>query len=551
MKRFLVLISVLLVLCLAFAGCGEADTAQSSTQSSLEGSASTGGAGQSPDSSQTSTDSGTVNGGTEDNGSGETDQSSIGTQDSEVTDKSESGTADSGAADSGTQDSEATDEGTDSSESQGGGDVNTDKSEGGTVSSEAGGGSTDEKPEEIPEPDVPDGPIDIAINGLSSYVVVYEADNIRVQEFAQKFVDYMSKTHKITLEAVEYSEELEHELCIYIGNVKETRRIRARMNSANDFGACVSGNDYVLCATNDRLYEYLYDLLLEKVLYTIRGGNWSTKPQKDFIYSQSDYKDLAYVDYLMQSGKYGTGVNKQYLLPKIFEDRSYTASDGTTIPYRLYVPYDYDESREYPVVILLHGANDRGTDNLSSMNGMVADLFSHENSEFWNSIMIIPQCPWENQWVDTPWEEGGYRVDEVPESNENKAVVEILGFVGEEFPTDRDRYYVTGLSMGGFGTWDLIMRHPELFAAAVPLCGGGDYKQAYKLVDMPIYAVHDIRDYSVPFSGTKEMIVALEILGSTVIRYEETMGRGHDVWSYAADKAEIWTWLFEQTREGR
>ena len=544
MKKLLVLISVLLTLCFVFAGCGEADTPGSSTQSTEESVESSGSTSSTHD-TQDSTDvsSGTVNGGV-DSGKDETDESK-----NDTTDESGSGVS------SGTTDESSSTADKSSTTDEGGNDVPSTSVGSSTAPSEDinGGGETDKKPEEeeIPEPDVPDGPIDIAINGLSSYVVVYEADNVRVREFAEKFVDYMRDIHKITLETVEYSENIENEFCIYVGNVKETRRIRARMNSANDFGACVSGNDYVLCATNDRLYEYLYDLLIEKVLYTIRSGNWSTKPQKDFIYSQSEYKDVSYVDYLMKSGKYGTGVNKQYLLPKIFEDRSYTAADGTVLVYRLYVPYDYDVNKEYPVVLLLHGANDRGEDNLNNMNGMVTTLFSHENSEFWNSIVVIPQCPWENQWVDTPWENGGYRVDEVPESNELKAVVEILGLVAEQFPADKDRYYVTGLSMGGFGTWDLIMRHSDLFAAAVPLCGGGDYKQAYKLVDMPIYTIHDIRDYSVPFSGTKEMIVALEILGSTVIHYEETNGRGHDVWSYAAEKAEIWEWLFQQTREGR
>ena len=108
-----------------------------------------------------------------------------------------------------------------------------------------------------------------------------------------------------------------------------------------------------------------------------------------------------------------------------------------------------------------------------------------------------------------------------------------------------------GLSMGGFGTWDIIMRHSELFAAAVPLCGGGDFTQAPKLVDMPIWTIHGTSDYDVPYSGTRDMYVALKTLGSTVIIYEELENYSHNIWSYAAEKAEIWTWLFEQTKEGR
>ena len=174
-----------------------------------------------------------------------------------------------------------------------------------------------------------------------------------------------------------------------------------------------------------------------------------------------------------------------------------------------------------------------------------------ENSPLWNSIIVAPQCPEGEQWVDTPWVKGEYSVDEVPESNELKAVLELLQTVENEFPTDKDRYYVMGLSMGGFGTWDIIMRHSDIFAAAVPICGGGDSTQAEKLVDMPIYTLHCMDDKDVPFLGTKVMIVALEAYKSKVLKYEELSGYGHNVWGYASRKAEIWTWLFEQTREGR
>lgn len=402
--------------------------------------------------------------------------------------------------------------------------------------------------DEDDEPTVPDGPIDIAISGLSSYVVVYDSDNLRVTEFAQKFVNYMQSTHKISLEMVGDTEGGDRDLCIYIGDVKGTKRVRNRLNSANDFGACVSGNDYVLYATNDRLYEYLYDILVEDILFLIRNGNWSTSPKKDFIYSQSEYKDISYVDYILAQNDYGL---TKYVLQEYFEPRSYTATDGTTLPYRLYVPYDYDRTKEYPVLLFMHGAGERGNNNTGNMNHMLTDMFSLENSPLWDCIIIAPQCPDGQQWVDTPWSEGGYRVEDVPESNENKAVLEIVDLVAETFPTDKDRYYVVGLSMGGFAAWDLIMRHSDIFAAAVPLCGGADYTQASLLVDMPIYTIHDKRDADVPCMGTKEMVVALEILGSEVLHYEELSGHGHNVWGYAARKLEIWTWLFEQTREGR
>ena len=395
---------------------------------------------------------------------------------------------------------------------------------------------------------IPDGPIDIAVNGVSNYVIVYEAGNPRVEAFTEKFVEYMQKTHKITLEAIGDDQENTNELCIYIGNIKGIKRVKDKMNSENDFGACVFGNDYALYATNDRLYDFLLDALKEKVLFTIRNGNWSTRPGKDFIYSKSDLKDVDYADYVL--AKFKNIIDHDYLRT-IFEPLSFTASDGTTLPYRLYVPYHYDNTKEYPVLLFLHGAGERGTNNTGNIYHMFKELFLLENSPFWDCIIVAPQCPEGQQWVDTPWAKGEYSVDEVPESNELKAVLELLQTVENEFPTDKDRYYVMGLSMGGFGTWDIIMRHSDIFAAAVPICGGGDSTQAEKLIDMPIYTLHCKDDKDVPFLGTRVMIVALNAYGSTVLKYEELSGYGHNVWGYASKKAEIWTWLFEQTREGR
>ncbi len=557
MKRLLILFSILVALCLVFVSCGD-ETPEG------EGTGSSGESGKVESSVPSSDTQGSdaQSSGTPDNGGDTQDSvdSSTGAGTDEGTDNSSSAGTDastdlsSGTADGSTDKSEVTDSSVDSGTT----DSNTDISS--NVGSETTDSSDTQDSQDTPpavDPgegedggeEIPDGPIDIAVNGVTEYAVVYEADNERVEEFANKFVDYMSETHGIKFEMMHDETKNLPELCIYIGDVKGTDRVKGRLNNANDFGACVSGNDYVLYATNDRLYEFLYDVLVEDVLFLIRNKTWSTNPRKDFIYSQSEYKDVRYVDYILE--KQGTGISKTYFFPVIFEDRYYVAADGTEIPYRLYVPYDYDRSKEYPVLLFMHGAGERGTNNLGNLSHMLQEMFSHENTPLWDSIIIVPQCPNDEQWVDTPWADGGYRVDEVPESNEIKAVLGILDRVAETFPTDKNRYYVMGLSMGGFGAWDLIMRHSDLFAAAVPICGGGDYTQAHKLVDMPIYTIHGTSDYQVPLTGTKEMVVALETLGSTVIFYEELKHYSHDVWSYAANKAEIWTWLFEQTREGR
>lgn len=528
MKRFLVLLAVLVSLCLVLVSCGEEAGSGNDTGNSTQGTPSA------------SSSQGT--------NSGEDTQQSSGTDVSAETD--ESSKTDVSTE---TDESSKTDVSSETDESSKT-DVSTETDESEKTDTSSGTQSTESKKEDLPpedeepdeEPVIPDIKIDLAINGLSSYTVVYDDDNIRVKEFADKFVSYMSQTHKITLNMVGDSVGTDSDFCIYVGDVKGAKRAKAKLNSENDFGACVSGNDYVLYATNDRLYEYLYDALVNEVLFTIRGGNWSADPKYDYIYHSSSLKNTSYVDYVLRQNG---GELTQKLLLKFFEARTFVASDGTTLVYRLYVPYHYDNTKEYPFLTLLHGAGERGSDNTRNMNNMVLNMFSLENSPMWDSIIVIPQCPDGQKWVDVEWADGGYNVEEVPESNELKAVMEIIDMVENSFPTDKDRYYVTGLSMGGFGTWDLIMRHTERFAGAVPLCGGGDYRYAEKLLNLPIYTIHDVKDPVVPFSGTHDMIVAFELLNSTAFRYEEVTGYYHNVWDYASQKAEIWTWLYEQSLE--
>ena len=463
------------------------------------------------------------------------------TADSEQTGSSvDSSTVDSSTVDSSTVDSSTVDSSTVDSST-----VDSSTVDSSTVDSSTTASSKDDKPKPDPEPDVPDGPIDIAVNGETQYVVVYDDSDVSVSSFATSFVNYVKDRYNISFDMVKESEGTSSIYCIYIGDVAGAQKAKSKFNETNDFGAVVSGNDYVLYATNSRLYSYLYDILVSDVLVTIRSGNWNTRPAKNMIYHKSDYAETTYVDYVL--AQYGGKLTQEALL-KLFEPRTFVASDGTELVYRLYAPYDYESTDELPLLMLMHGANDRGNDNVKNLSGMTLKLFSQENSPMWDSIVIAPQCPVGQQWVDTPWLNGGYRVDEVPESNEMKAVFEIIDLITDTFPTDTDRYYVTGLSMGGFATWDMIMRHPEMFAGAVPICGGGDYKQAYKLVDMPIYTVHNKNDGDVPVSGTKEMAVALEMLKSEVFFYEELDIYGHNVWDYASEKVEIWQWLYSQSK---
>lgn len=229
-----------------------------------------------------------------------------------------------------------------------------------------------------------------------------------------------------------------------------------------------------------------------------------------------------------------------------FQAKSFTATDGTVLKYRIFIPDGYTPEADYPLLLILHGAGERGDDNSAQMRNAVQNLFNDLNSPIYGSIVICPQCPNNNQWVDTPWSDGNYSVANVPESNELKAVVEILDSIKNAYSVDDSRVYGFGLSMGGFGTWDLMMRHPDLITAGVPLCGGADVAYAQQLVEKPIWTIHDSTDGIVPVSGTRAMVNAIKAAGGSSIIYEELQGYGHNVWDYASTREGLMNWLFSQ-----
>jgi predicted peptidase len=216
--------------------------------------------------------------------------------------------------------------------------------------------------------------------------------------------------------------------------------------------------------------------------------------------------------------------------------------------YRLYVPSNYDPNKEYPVIFFLHGAGHRGTDNAAPVKGIIFNLFNHKNPQIDDAIVLVPQCPSNYQWVDWPWAKGSYSVDATPESKAMKTALELLDMVESEYSTDTDRYYAFGLSMGGFGTWDVIMRHPDRFAAAVTLCGGADPQKAHVLVDMPIWTVHSLDDTGVPVKGTQDMVKAIKDAGGAKIIYDELNGYNHSIGTLTAKRDEVFEWMFSQSK---
>lgn len=232
-----------------------------------------------------------------------------------------------------------------------------------------------------------------------------------------------------------------------------------------------------------------------------------------------------------------------------FEGRSFQGSKGVTLPYRLFKVKNPTPGTKYPLILFLHGAGERGDDN-------AAQLMANQGATVWASdahqaehpaYVIAPQCPANQQWVDTPWADGSYSTTTVPISDELTTALEIADDVAMEFEIDPARHYITGLSMGGYGTWDAILRNPMRFAAAIPICGAGDPSKAELLKDLPIWTAHGDNDTVVPPSGSRDMVMALETAGSDV-QYSEYPGVEHDSWVQTYANEEIIDWLFTNQR---
>ncbi len=229
-----------------------------------------------------------------------------------------------------------------------------------------------------------------------------------------------------------------------------------------------------------------------------------------------------------------------------FEARIFNDPAGD-LPYRLLIPAGYDAAQKYPLVLALHGAGERGNDNCNQF-GQPGPLnfASTEAAAKYPAFVVFPQCPSGQQWVDTPWANGSYVLSNVPVSNEISAVLKVLVELQQEFSIDANRLYVTGISMGGFGTWDIMVRNPDLFAAGVPMSGSGSPSSAALIKSLPIWNFHGNTDTVVPTLGSQEMVAALKAVDSPVV-YTEYPG-GHDGWTTQYNADGLVDWLFSQAR---
>ena len=243
------------------------------------------------------------------------------------------------------------------------------------------------------------------------------------------------------------------------------------------------------------------------------------------------------------------GVSSLNDMDALFLSKQVTMDGGGVMNYRLYIPADYDPQKAYPVVLFLHGAGERGNDNRKQLKAGIIEPFKQPNNPIYDCIVIAPQCPADKQWVNTAgWTQSVYFSDEIAESEELKAVLKIVSTVQQDYHTDPNRLYVTGLSMGGYGTWDLLVRHPELFAAAIPVCGGADPSKAERLLSIPIWTFHGLQDEKVPPAGTQQMAQALQDLGAQQFAFTPLPDMDHYIWSTVYATEGLFEWLTAQAK---
>lgn len=223
-----------------------------------------------------------------------------------------------------------------------------------------------------------------------------------------------------------------------------------------------------------------------------------------------------------------------------FGARMFKSASGETMPFRLFIPSNYDAKKKYPIVLWLHGGGGRGTDNLKQISGGNISgtrlWVSPEAQQKYPTFVLAPQCPEGNMWTT---------VDKAKSTRQLVLALEVLASVEKEFSIDVSRRYVAGQSMGGLGSWSLISEHPGMFAAAIPVCGGGDESLAAKLTKTAIWAFHGAQDQAISVERSRRMIAAIRKTGGEP-RYTEYADVGHNSWERAFQEPELLDWMFAQ-----
>jgi predicted peptidase len=220
-----------------------------------------------------------------------------------------------------------------------------------------------------------------------------------------------------------------------------------------------------------------------------------------------------------------------------FVDKTFKDSAGAEHKYVLFVPHDYKKGTPTPTILFLHGAGETKPKEGAKPGKMPVEVgigpAIKKRETTFPFLTIIPQAPVRG------WQANGESA---------KMALGVLAAVEKDYSVDPKRTYLTGLSMGGMGTWSLAMAMPDKWAAIVPICGRGDTKSAAKIKDLPCWCFHGDADTSVNVSGSRDLIEAIKKAGGDP-KYTEYPGVGHDSWTKAYGTDELYEWMLKQVKK--
>ncbi len=237
-----------------------------------------------------------------------------------------------------------------------------------------------------------------------------------------------------------------------------------------------------------------------------------------------------------------TGFASGQELEKVLTAKTFANARGENLPYRLFVPANYDRRKKYPLIVFLHGSGGLGNDNLKQLqlgNLYLIDRFTQSESQSrYPAFVVAPQSIGEG-WVAAN--------DHITPSPQLRLAVELIDELRRTYSIDGGRLYVAGQSLGGFGTFAIISAYPRMFAAGIPLCGGGDESKAAQYEGTALWVFHGEKDESVPVANSRQMVAAIKKAGGQV-KYTEYPGEGHSIWTIVAKEPDLLQWLFSQHR---
>jgi len=228
----------------------------------------------------------------------------------------------------------------------------------------------------------------------------------------------------------------------------------------------------------------------------------------------------------------------QFVMPQVEKKTFYDSQNKVSLPYRLFMPHDYTPANKYPVILFLHGAGEIGNDNEDQLSG-INKLFRN-NGDLVASAFLI--CPQSYEW---------WNLDSHTQSGKGtlSSALRLLDEVTRTYSCDSNRIYVTGLSMGGYATWDLLENYGHKFAAGIPVCGAGNNLNGSAFVDIPIRIYHGTKDPTVPFEASQRMYNAITSAGGQKVELFPLEGVNHNAWDPTYSDRDAISWLLAQNKQ--